>query len=196
VVRVFDLFRYVQKGVTADHAQQHPIFKCDLEEDFPVVLYLGGKPPAAALADGYEQDVSISYSGQKADQKWVRDSLLPALEGAGIRATVDVRAPLGVPIITYIEGAVQRSRYTVLVLSEAYQQSGYAEFEGLVSQHLSVQEERRGRVLPIAIDGSRPRLGLRYLPILRMSDEDEFDMNIDRLITQLHRPPGPLQGWW
>jgi hypothetical protein len=62
-----------------------------------------------------------------------------------------------------------------------------------VSLHLSVAEERRGRVLPIAIDESQPRLGLRILPILRMSDEDEFDMNIDRLITQLRQPPQPLQ---
>jgi uncharacterized caspase-like protein len=43
LVRVFDLFEYVQPRVTSDQPNQHPVFKADLEENFPVGLYLGGK---------------------------------------------------------------------------------------------------------------------------------------------------------
>jgi len=39
VIRIFDLFRYVQPKVTADQPNQHPFFKAALEVDFPVALY-------------------------------------------------------------------------------------------------------------------------------------------------------------
>ena len=45
VIRIFDLFDYVQRRVVADRSDQHPLFKAELEENFPVALYLGGKAP-------------------------------------------------------------------------------------------------------------------------------------------------------
>lgn len=41
-IRIFDLFDYIQPKVTADQPNQHPIFKAELEENFPISLYLGG----------------------------------------------------------------------------------------------------------------------------------------------------------
>src|SRR5215213_1895179 len=56
VIRIFDLFHYLQPRVTADQPNQHPIFKAELEENFPVALYRGGKAPllpsSTASADG------------------------------------------------------------------------------------------------------------------------------------------------
>ena len=44
LVRIFDLFEYLQPRVTAAARpyEQHPVFKADLEENFPVALYRGG----------------------------------------------------------------------------------------------------------------------------------------------------------
>ncbi len=192
VIRIFDLFDYVQPRVTGDRPDQHPIFKAEIEENFAVALFLGGKSPmpvpTTAPEDGYDYDVFVSYSSRKVDRRWVRKTLLPRLEAEGLRVAVDFRAPLGVPKIVFRETAVQKSRYTVLVLSPAYLESDYAEFENLIAQHLGL-EESRYRLLPLMIEECTPRLGLRILPILDMSDEEEFDMNIERLIYQLRQPP-------
>ena len=47
LIRVFDLFDYVSQKVPS-HASQHPIFKAaELENNFPIALYLGGKQAAS-----------------------------------------------------------------------------------------------------------------------------------------------------
>ncbi len=43
VIRVFDLFHHLQPRVTRDCPHQHPIFKAEVEENFPLALHLGGK---------------------------------------------------------------------------------------------------------------------------------------------------------
>jgi hypothetical protein len=43
LIRIFDLFSYLQPRVTADQPQQHPIFKAEVEENFPIALSLGGQ---------------------------------------------------------------------------------------------------------------------------------------------------------
>lgn len=192
VIRIFDLFDYVQPRVVADMPDQHPIFKAEIEENFPVALYLGGQKTAVAAApsrdDGYEYDAFISYSGSKEDRAWVRSQLLPLLEEHQLRVAVDFRAPLGVPKIAFSEQAVQHSRYTLPVLTEAYLQSGLGEFENLAAQHVGV-EQSTYRLIPIMAEPCTPRLGLRMLPILDMSDAEEVQWNTDRLIGQLMQPP-------
>src|SRR5439155_23180829 len=36
LIRIFDLFSYLQPKVTADEPGQHPIFKAEVEENFPI----------------------------------------------------------------------------------------------------------------------------------------------------------------
>src|SRR5205807_2689655 len=43
VIRIFDLFHYLQPRVTRDCPHQHPFFKAAVGENFPVALHLGGK---------------------------------------------------------------------------------------------------------------------------------------------------------
>lgn len=43
VIRILDLFSHLQPKVTKDCAKQHPILKAEVEENFPIALYLGGK---------------------------------------------------------------------------------------------------------------------------------------------------------
>jgi hypothetical protein len=92
VIRIFDLFDYVQPRVVADRPDQHPIFKAEIEENFPVALYRGGQKAAttapSASGDGYRYDVFFSYSGTTADRTWVRSRLLPLLEAQQLRVAV------------------------------------------------------------------------------------------------------------
>ena len=62
LIRVFDLFEYVQPRVTHDQPDQHPIFKADLEENFPVALYTGGKKGVLTRdEEGFRYDAYLSY---------------------------------------------------------------------------------------------------------------------------------------
>jgi hypothetical protein len=40
VIRIFNSFNHVQPKVTTDRPDQHPLFKAELEENFPLALYL------------------------------------------------------------------------------------------------------------------------------------------------------------
>jgi uncharacterized caspase-like protein len=44
VIRILDLYSYVQEQVVADQPNQRPVLKVELEENYPIVLYRGGKP--------------------------------------------------------------------------------------------------------------------------------------------------------
>ncbi|NEO99305.1 MAG: TIR domain-containing protein [Symploca sp. SIO2E9] len=192
VIRILDLFSYVQPKVTNDWATQHPILKAEIEENFPIALYLGGKAatplPTTSPTDAYEYDLFISYNPKdKGDKTWVRKTLFPYLESQGLKVSIDFRFPLGLPEIACRERAIQQSRYTLVILSPAYLESGYSE-ENLVAQHLGL-EESKYRLIPIMHEPCTPRLGLRILFLLDMTDEDEFETNIERLVYQLRQPP-------
>lgn len=42
LIRLFDLFNFVAENVTKHKPSQHPVFKTNLENNFPIALYLGG----------------------------------------------------------------------------------------------------------------------------------------------------------
>ena len=138
--------------------------------------------------NSYEFDVFISYQSTREDKQWVRKILLPHLESAGLSVYLDTRFPLGVPIITSMERAIQQSRYTVVVLSLGYLESGFSDFETLLSQHLGL-EQSQSRLILVKREPCEPRLGLRMLLMLDMTDEEEFESNVARLVQQLKLPP-------
>src|SRR5271166_128357 len=51
VIRILDLYTYVQEKVVADQPNQRPVLKVELEENYPIVLYRGGKAPAPTPAE-------------------------------------------------------------------------------------------------------------------------------------------------
>ncbi|MBI3958953.1 MAG: caspase family protein, partial [Chloroflexi bacterium] len=80
-VRVFRLYEYVQPKVTAQHPNQHPRFKSNLEENFPVAFYKGGQKkqlaPAPATTDAeFAYDVYISYTDKEPDSAWVWETFV------------------------------------------------------------------------------------------------------------------------
>ncbi len=193
VIRIFDLFNYVQSRVTAEQPNQHPIFKAEVEENLAVVLYRGGQltplPPPLPLAGPFACDLFISYSHQEPDRSWVRNRLLPRLEAEGLRACVDYRDfRLGAPLVLEMARAVEQSRYTLAVLSPAYLTSNFAELENVLAEHLGLEKGQR-RLLAVMRQDCTPRLGMRARMWLDMTDDAEFEAGVARLAYELRQPP-------
>jgi hypothetical protein len=193
LVRVFDLFHYLQPRVTADQPNQHPVLKAEVEENFPIALCLGGKaltlpPSAPAPGDDYRYDVFLSYRDREPDRTWTRKTLLPQLEGRGVRACIDYRDfRLGQPRIRATEEAVQASRYTLSVLTPAYLESHLAELGGLLAEYLGA-ETNRSRWLGVLREPFVPRLNLRSRMLLDMADDADLDANVAKLTDELKKP--------
>jgi hypothetical protein len=203
VIRVFDVFGYVQPRVTADKPTQHPIFKAEVEDNFPVALYLGGKAPAAlpseqtsptatprAAADRgrARYDVFLSYEQEEPHKTWVRKVLRPRLASAGLRAIDQRDFRLGAATVLEMERAVEQSRYTLAVLTPGYVENSFSELEGVLAQHLGREKGER-RLLAIMRENTTPRLGLRAQMWLDMTDDTEFEINVERLVYELSQPP-------
>ena len=195
VIRIFDLFHYIQPRVVADQPAQHPVFKAEVEDNFPVALHLGGKmattptPTPAPSIDGLTYDVFISYRQQEPDKSWVRKTLLPRLENVGLRVCIDYRSfRLGAPLVTEMARAVEESRYTLSVLTPRYLESNFTELENVLAEHLGLEKSQR-RLLAILREACTPRLGMRARLWLDMSDGDEFETDIERLVYELRQPP-------
>jgi uncharacterized caspase-like protein len=193
LVRIFDLFHYLQPRVTADQPNQHPVLKAEVEENFPIALSLGGKALAPAAippptGDAFRYDVFLSYRDKEPDKSWARKTLLPKLEVQGVRACIDHRDfRLGLPRIKATEEAVQASRYTLSVLTPAYLESQLAELGGLLAEYLGA-ETNRSRWLGVLREPCIPRLNLRSRMLLDMTDDAELDANVTRLAYELKQP--------
>jgi hypothetical protein len=199
LIRIFDLFEYLQPRVTGDRPDQHPIFKAELEENFPVALYLGGQKGAIPTIEGdFRYDAYISYVRQEPDAGWVWNTLVPRLKQEGLRVAVSGAAEdAGVALVVGMERAIEQSRRTVVVMSNAYVADNWAHFQNVMAQTLSV-EERQARVLPVIIErelvdehghmGGQVRLGLRMLTPLDLTDPYVGERNLNRLAGLLQRP--------
>ncbi|MBX3015283.1 MAG: TIR domain-containing protein [Caldilineaceae bacterium] len=192
LIRLFDLFEYVQPRVTADHHAQHPVFKADLRHNFPVALRLAGQPKAVAkMADGFVYDAYLSFTEQEPDAAWVWTQLIPALEKAGLQVAVSgvVQEP-GVSLVLETERAIRQAKRTVIVLSPAYLADHWTEFDNLLAQTLSIQEGTY-RLLPLKIaplDNSLLPTRLSMLTTLDLTHSYRGQAMLERLIQALQQP--------
>ena len=134
LVRIFDLFEYLQPRVTKAHPHQHPIFKAELEENFPMALFRGGtRGFVPRTADGFRYDAYISYVERELDATFVWDTLVPRLEQAGLKIAVsnDSLEPR-VARVVGVERGIRASKRTVVVLSEGYLADHMANFENVL----------------------------------------------------------------
>jgi hypothetical protein len=195
-VRIFDLFEYIQPRVTGEQPQQHPIFKGELEENFPVALHLGGVTEEAPKREAeFAYDAYISYADGPEDANWVWSVLVPRLQSAGLQIAVsgDVEEP-GVARLVNIERGIQKARRTVIVVSRNYLTDGYAKFEAVLAQTVGVQEGRY-RLLPVQIEqleaGLVP-LRLSMLTTLHFEHPVRAAREMDRLIDALRSSLPPI----
>jgi hypothetical protein len=192
LIRIFDLFEYLQPRVTADQSNQHPIFKAELEENFPVALYLGGQKGVVAKDEqGFRYDAYVSYVDREPDATWVWETLVPRLEAVGLRVAVsgDVEEP-GVARVVNVERGIKQAKRTMVVLSETYLSDYGADFENVLAQTMGVQEGTY-RLLPVKIapvdEGQLPtRLGM--LTTLDLTHSRRAEREFERLVEALKGP--------
>ena len=193
VIRILDLYTFVQKKVVADQPNQRPVLKVELEENYPIALYRGGTAPAPTPTeksdDGFAYDAFVSYRQQEPDKTWVRKTLVPKLKAAGLKVFIDyLDFRLGAPIVTEMERAVVQSRYTVGVLSPNYLRSNFTDLESILAEHIGLEQSQQ-RFIGVMHENCKPRLGIRVRYYLDMTNEDELEAAVDRLVAQLRQAP-------
>jgi hypothetical protein len=193
VIRILDLYTYVQQKVVVDQPDQRPVLKVELEDNYPIALYRGGIAPTPTPTeksdDGLPYDAFISYRQQDPDKTWVRKTLLPRLKAAGLKVSIDhLDFRLGAPIVTEMERAVIQSRYAVGVLSPNYLKSNFTDLESILAQHIGLEQSQL-RFIGVMREDCKPRLGIRARYYLDMTDEDEFETAVARLVAQLRQSP-------
>lgn len=192
LIRVFDLFEYVQPRVTGDRRDQHPVFKADLEENFAVALYAGGRKGVVPKDDqGFRYDAYVSYADRDPDSAWVWDTLVPRLEADGLRIAVSgASGDPGVPVVVNAERGIRQAKRTLIVLSPAYLDDSMADFENVLAQSLGIHE-RSHRLLPLKIlplDEARLPLRLSILTTLDLTNPSRAHHELARLTRALHAP--------
>ena len=192
LIRIFNLFEYIQPRVTGDQPHQHPIFKAEVEENYPIALYRGGqKGVVSGAEEEFRYDVYISYVDQEPDATWVWDTLAPRLKETNLRVAVsgDVEDP-GVARVVNIERGIRQAKRTMVVLSETYLSDHMANFENVLAQTMGIQEGKY-RLLPVKIeslDDDRLPTRLAMLTSLNLVHPRRAEREFDRLIQALQGP--------
>jgi hypothetical protein len=198
VIRVCDLFHYVQQRVAAERGTQRPVFKAELEENYPVALYHGGAAApvvVAPAADEYAYDVFLSYRhSDRADRQFVVSVVVPLLEKIGLRVCLEHRDfRLGTPRIAEMERAVVTSRYTVGVFTPSYLDGPFEELQTELAR-FQAAESRSPRFIPLLRRACPLALGVRMTALLDVTDDAEVEAALHRLAVQLREPPHPRLG--
>ena len=193
VIRICDLFHYVQQHVAAGPVDQHPVFKAELEENYPIAQLHGGAAAALALPappDDKVYDAFVSYCRDDADDRgWVTGTVVPYLEGLGLKLCLEDRDfRLGASRIDETEGAVAHSRYTIAVLTPAYLASAFEAYDALLAAHAAI-ESREPRLIPVVRRPCQLALHTRMTEALDVSKDAEVPAALQRLAVALRQPP-------
>jgi hypothetical protein len=191
VIRICDLFHYVQQQVAVE-ATQRPVFKADIEENYPIALFRGGTVRTVELPapdDSFAYDAFVSYrKGNPDDRRWAERILIPRLEAFGLRLIIENRFKLGAPRIREIERAVESSRYTIGIFTPDYIDGAFEDFHTLLAK-LNAIDTKSPRFIPVIRRPCDLRLAERMTTALDLSDDTEVDAGIERLAVALREPP-------
>lgn len=131
----------------------------------------------------YAYDVFVSYSS--CDRDWVRTILLPRLESPGLRVWIDYRDALpGALVVREIEKAIAASRRIVLVISRAYLQSVWTEFERALVQ-TGDPAARDQRLVPMLIESCSLPLSLSSLIHVNLTKPTDDPEEWEKLLRVL-----------
>jgi len=131
----------------------------------------------------YTYDVFISYS--HSDKEWVWGELLPRLEQAGQRVCIDDRDfEIGVPCMVNMERAVKNSCHTLIVMTPAWVESEWTDFESLMAGVID-PAGRRGRLLPLMLRPCEPPLRITTLTYANFTQHHDHIDQFGRLLGQL-----------
>src|SRR5262245_38289133 len=116
-----------------------------------------------------DEDTSLTYdaflSAGAADQEWATSWLLPRLRAAGLRICTEDDFVVGVARLINVERSIVASRHTLVVLTPAWLQSEWNDFEALLSQTRDPSGRRLRRTIPMLLQQCElpPRLALLSL---------------------------------
>ena len=192
VIRVCDLFRYVQQKFAGEPIPQQPIFKAELEEDFPIARHRDARAEIPVAPDELRYDAFVSYCSDDFDDRdWVEEVMVPRLERLGLRLCIESRDfQLGAPLIEEAERAVQESRYTVAVLTPAYMSGPFAQYQRVLAAHLGM-ESGAPRLIPLRRRDCELSLGERMAALLDVRRDKEVEAQLLKLAKQLRSAPQP-----
>jgi Caspase domain/TIR domain len=198
VIRICDLFHYVQQHVTAEQSLQRPVFKAELEENYPVALLRGGEvavfrvPPPP---DDSPYDVFLTYCHRDPDDRaWARTVVVPFLEQQGLRVCLERRDfRLGIPRLRETERAVAESRYTVSVLTPAYLASTFEDYQAVLAAHAAIAWTTP-RFIPLLRRSCDLTLHAHMAAVLDASRDTETPAVLQRLAIALRQPSAPRLG--
>ncbi|MEB3123872.1 MAG: TIR domain-containing protein [Snowella sp.] len=142
------------------------------------------------MPETWTYDLFISYA--QANRDWVEGYLLDAIEKAEVRYTSESAFTLGVPRILEFERAIRQSRFTLLVISEAYLADDLTRFIDILAQSYG-EQVGTWPVIPLILDeGLKLPARLKMLEGLKASSSEQWESVIERLCNQLQRPlPSP-----
>jgi hypothetical protein len=131
----------------------------------------------------YRYDVFISYS--HADKEWGQGELLPRLERAGLRVCIDYRDfEIGVPSLVNMERAVDNSRHTLIVLTPAWVESEWTEFESLLAGTADPAGRRR-KLIPLMLKPCKLPTRIAMLTYADLTQPAERKTQMVRLIKSM-----------
>jgi hypothetical protein len=195
VIRICDLFHYVQQHLTGGPVDQHPVFKAELEENYPIAQLRGGAAVAFTVPPPPDQavyDAFISYcQDAPEDCAWVTGTLVPALEALGLTLCLEDRDfTIGASRVEEIDRAINESRYTVAVLTPAYLADAVGHYESLLAAH-SALESQTPRFMSLLRRPCKLALHARMTEALDVSRDAEVPAALQRLAVALRHAPRP-----
>lgn len=195
VLRICDLYDFVQRQVVARQPGQRPVFRAELEENYPIALLWGGVAKRVELPpppDDKRYDVFVTYcDGDEADRTWARRTLIPYLERRGLRVCFERRDfRLGYSRVKETEAAIKGSRYTVAVFTPAYLASDFEDYQALLGHHHSVVS-RAPSFIPVLRRECALQMHVSMTAALDVSRDSEVIAALERLTLTLRRLPTP-----
>jgi hypothetical protein len=193
VIRIGDLFDYVQQRFADEPLPQQPIFKAEWEENYPIARHLGVDLEIPPPPDDYRYDAFLSYCHDDDDDRdWVEEVAVPRLEDRyGLRLCLEHRDfLLGAPLISEAERAVRESRYTIAVFTPSYMAGAFAQYQWVLAAHQAM-ESRSPRLIPLQRRDCELSLEDRMTAILTVRRDKEVEPALRRLAVQVRQPPQP-----
>jgi energy-coupling factor transporter ATP-binding protein EcfA2 len=136
------------------------------------------------------RDLFISYSEN--DSQWVQGYLLDALGLPPERVITPQDFRPGASIVDEFERAVLESRYTLLVLSQAYLADQWLHLGGQLANFLSVNDQQ-DRLIPLRLDHVELPLQISFRVALDFTAQASWQSEIMRLCKLLKSPPQPSE---
>ena len=144
------------------------------------------QPLVAAPSTSPHVDVFISCAAK--DEPWVVTELLPTLENAQLTIYLDFRDhPVGMPKPKAQEQAILNSRKTLLILSPAFVQDQWREFESILLQTLDPLNLQL-RLIPLLKEECDLPLRLSMLTAVDFTNPERNAIAWTQLLRALAKP--------